>query len=72
MIKELLRIWQDVLPILRRDLKQIFTIHLAYVALARDLLAEQAKLTSLERLLIHTAVLLDQPIPSKTYRDQSP
>ncbi len=41
-------------------------------ALAREVLVQQTELTSLERLLIHTAVLLKQPVPSKTYRDQSP
>jgi glycerophosphoryl diester phosphodiesterase len=40
--------------------------------LARNVLAERSKLSSVERLLIHTAVLLGEPIPNRIYRDQSP
>jgi glycerophosphoryl diester phosphodiesterase len=40
--------------------------------LARKVLAERAEMSSVERLLIHTAVLLGRPIPQKEYRDQSP
>ncbi len=40
--------------------------------LARQVLAERAGLNFSERLLIHAAVLLGRPIPSKIYRDNSP
>jgi len=40
--------------------------------LARHVLAERAELSSVERLLLHTAIVLDQPLPNRTYRDQSP
>jgi glycerophosphoryl diester phosphodiesterase len=40
--------------------------------LARTVLAERAELSSVERLLLHTAIILDQPLPEKHYRDQSP
>jgi glycerophosphoryl diester phosphodiesterase len=40
--------------------------------LARNVLFERSELNSIERLLIHTAVLLGQPVPQRTYRDQSP
>jgi len=40
--------------------------------LARNVLTDRAELSSIERLLIHTAVLLGEPIPQRTYRDQSP
>ncbi len=40
--------------------------------LARNVLADRSKLSSIERLLIHTAVLLGEPIPQRIYRDQSP
>jgi glycerophosphoryl diester phosphodiesterase len=40
--------------------------------LARNVLTDRAELSSVERLLIHTAVLLGEPIPQRTYRDQSP
>lgn len=40
--------------------------------MARELLHERSKMSSVERLLIHTAVILNQPVPVKTYRDQSP
>jgi len=35
-------------------------------------LNDRSKLSSVERLLIHTAVLLGKPIPQRMYRDQSP
>jgi glycerophosphoryl diester phosphodiesterase len=41
-------------------------------ALARRVIAERAELSSLERLLIHTAVLLGKNLPQKKYRDESP
>lgn len=41
-------------------------------ALAADVLEEQTRLTPVERLLMHTSVLLERPIPKRTYRDQSP
>ena len=41
-------------------------------ALARQVMAERSELNSVERLLIHTAVLLGKPLPQKDYRDQSP
>jgi glycerophosphoryl diester phosphodiesterase len=40
--------------------------------LARNVLNDRSKLSSVERLLIHTAVLLGKPIPQRMYRDQSP
>ncbi len=40
--------------------------------LARTVLAERAELSSVERLLLHAAIILDQPLPEKHYRDQSP
>jgi len=41
-------------------------------ALARQVMAERSELNSVERLLIHTAVVLGKPLPRKKYRDQSP
>ena len=40
--------------------------------LARNVLVDRSKLSSIERLLIHTAMLFGQPIPQRIYRDQSP
>jgi len=40
--------------------------------MARSVLADRKELNSIERLLVHAAVLLGQPIPQKEYRDQSP
>ena len=40
--------------------------------LARKILAERSTMNSMERLLLHTAVLFDQPVPLRTYRDASP
>ena len=39
---------------------------------ARSVLRERAEMNSVERLLLHTAVLLGQPLPSRKYRDESP
>lgn len=41
-------------------------------ALAREVLDQRAELGSVERLLVHTAVLFGQPMPARTYRDNSP
>lgn len=41
-------------------------------ALARQVIAERSELNSVERLLIHTAVMLGKPLPQKAYRDNSP
>ena len=40
--------------------------------LARNVLAERAEMSSIERLLTHTAVLVGRPVPQQTYRDDSP
>jgi glycerophosphoryl diester phosphodiesterase len=40
--------------------------------LARNVLVHRTDLSSIERLLIHTSVLLGQPVPQQVYRDQSP
>lgn len=40
--------------------------------LARKVLVDREDLSSVERLLIHTAMLAGQPIPKRIYRDQSP
>lgn len=40
--------------------------------LARTVLSEREELNLTERLLLHTAVLLGQPLPNRQYRDQSP
>lgn len=40
--------------------------------IAGDVLTDRQELNSIERLLLHAAVLLDQPIPQREYRDQSP
>ncbi len=41
-------------------------------ALARAVLAKRAELSPVERLLVRTALLFDQPIPLQVYRDESP
>lgn len=41
-------------------------------SLAADVLEEQTKLTPVERLLIHVSLLLNRPLPKRTYRDHSP
>jgi glycerophosphoryl diester phosphodiesterase len=40
--------------------------------LARQVLTERAELNFSERLLLHAAIFLGRPVPSKTYRDNSP
>ncbi len=40
--------------------------------MARNVVTERSGLSSVERLLIHTAVLFGRPIPPRIYRDQSP
>ncbi len=40
--------------------------------MARNVLAERSDLSSVERLLVHTAVLFGRPVPPRIYRDQSP
>ena len=40
--------------------------------LARNVLAERSNMSMVERLLMHTAVLVGRPVPGKIYRDQSP
>ena len=41
-------------------------------ALARQVLAGRSELNSVERLLIHSAALMGQQLPSRVYRDDSP
>ena len=41
-------------------------------ALAREVFNKNKNMTSVERLLLHTAVLVNKPISKQTYRDQSP
>ena len=40
--------------------------------MARIVLRERAEMNSVERLLLHAAVLLGQPLPARQYRDESP
>lgn len=40
--------------------------------MARNVLADRSGLSSVERLLVHTAVLFGRPSPPRMYRDQSP
>jgi len=40
--------------------------------LAHKVLQERSSLSSAERLLLHTALLLGQPLPQAAYRDESP
>jgi glycerophosphoryl diester phosphodiesterase len=40
--------------------------------MARKVVTERSGLSSVERLLIHTAVLFGRPIPPRIYRDESP
>jgi glycerophosphoryl diester phosphodiesterase len=40
--------------------------------MARKVVAERAGLSTVERLLIHTAVLFGEPVPPRIYRDNSP
>jgi glycerophosphoryl diester phosphodiesterase len=41
-------------------------------ALARKVISERVDLNPAERLLMHTAVLFEQPAPTRLYRDESP
>jgi glycerophosphoryl diester phosphodiesterase len=41
-------------------------------ALAREVIEQRAELGSVERLLVHTAVLFGRPVPVRDYRDESP
>jgi len=41
-------------------------------AMVHNVLTQRAKLGTVERLLLHTTVLLGQPLPKRVYRDQSP
>jgi len=41
-------------------------------ALAREVIEQRAELGSVERLLVHTAVLFGRPVPARAYRDNSP
>ena len=40
--------------------------------LAREVLVERSDMNTAERLLVHTALLLGQQLPSREYRDKSP
>jgi glycerophosphoryl diester phosphodiesterase len=40
--------------------------------IALKVLTERVGLSSVERLLVHTAELFGRPIPPRSYRDQSP
>jgi glycerophosphoryl diester phosphodiesterase len=40
--------------------------------MARRVMKERAELTPVERLLVHAAVVFGQPVPPRTYRDDSP
>jgi glycerophosphoryl diester phosphodiesterase len=40
--------------------------------MARQVMADRAELSTVERLLIHTALLFGQPFTPKQYRDESP
>jgi glycerophosphoryl diester phosphodiesterase len=41
-------------------------------ALAREVIEQRAELGSVERLLVHAAVLFGRPVPVRDYRDESP
>ena len=41
-------------------------------AMARQVVAERAGMSTAERLLVHAAVLFGKPLPQRTYRDESP
>ncbi len=41
-------------------------------ALARQVISERSEMSSIERLMLHTAVLFGRPVPQRIYRDQSP
>ena len=40
--------------------------------MAREVLADRADMSSVQRLLLHATVLFDRPLPQRVYRDQSP
>jgi glycerophosphoryl diester phosphodiesterase len=40
--------------------------------MARNVIAERSGLSSVERLLVHAAVLFGRPVPPRIYRDESP
>lgn len=40
--------------------------------MARKVFSERADMSSIERLLVHAAILFGQPLPVRSYRDQSP
>ena len=40
--------------------------------MGQNVLSERAKLGTVERLLLHTTVLLGEPVPKRVYRDESP
>jgi glycerophosphoryl diester phosphodiesterase len=41
-------------------------------AMARQVIAERAKMSTAERLLVHAAVIFGKPLPQRAYRDESP
>ncbi len=41
-------------------------------ALAREVLVDRSDMNSVERLLVHTAILMGRNIPTRRYRDESP
>jgi glycerophosphoryl diester phosphodiesterase len=41
-------------------------------ALAREVLLDRSEMNSVERLLVHTAILMGRDIPTPRYRDESP
>ena len=40
--------------------------------MAREVLADRADMSSVQRLMLHAAVLFERPLPERAYRDQSP
>ncbi len=40
--------------------------------MGQNVLAQRSELGTIERLLLHTAVLLGEPVPKRVYRDESP
>ena len=41
-------------------------------AMAREVIRERADMNTMERLLLHAAVLFGRPVPPRLYRDESP
>jgi glycerophosphoryl diester phosphodiesterase len=41
-------------------------------AMARQVIAERARMSTAERLLVHAAVIFGKPLPQRAYRDESP